>query len=50
MDDLQESNQGAMLIELAKKSPKIPYDEDLKGYVKQLKEHFGDGSICKLRD
>ena len=50
MDNLDEAPGGAMLIELAKKSPKIPYDEDLKDYVKQLKEFFGDESICKLRD
>jgi len=50
MDGLEEFDQGAMLIELAKSSPKMPYDKDLKGYVKQLKEYFGDEPVCKLRD
>lgn len=50
MDDLQEFNQGARLIELAKTSPEVPYDKQLKGLVKQLKEYFGDEPMCKLHE
>ncbi len=49
LDSLPEYEDAQQLIELAKKTPKLIYSENLNGLIKQLKEIFGDESIGTLR-
>ncbi|MCX6051033.1 MAG: tetratricopeptide repeat protein [Campylobacterales bacterium] len=38
-----------ILLEMAKNHPKIPYTQDFKSLIEQLKELFVDEKICRLR-